>query len=661
MANNRIQFKRTSTSGRTANVTSSGNTQYIAAGELALNMADGILYTSNGSSLITVGANQVNQSVTGTLTVNAISSNGGLGTAGQTLHSNGSSTYWATDDAGTGTVTNVATGNGMSGGPITATGTLVAVAGAGVVVNASGINVLSNNGITSNSTGTFVTQGSGVSVNSTGVHVLANTGIVSNTTGTFVNASYIATISANNASYLGGTIASGYQTTAGLSANVATLTSNNATNAFGKTEGALNVNSALTSNNSSYFGGQLPAYYTNATNITTGTLPYAQIPANVINTTAAFTRTGITTFSANVVLGSSGVSSNGSFGTAGQILSSNGTATYWATAAAATVNTAAQYTWTNTQTYASAPYLNNDTQLRFKTVNTAAYSYFVQQNDDNFVFYTTNASYGARAIWSTFANSSTSNFDIAAPIKINDKVFANGVVGTAGQVLTTNTTGVYWSSVGGTGTVTQVNTGNGMTGGPITGTGTVSVLAGTGIVANATGVHVNPSYVQNTDSRTLSGNLTFTGSTTEFQSAVLGNTATNLANNLSMFTPVDGNSSFLKFYHYRHTTGTGWTNASTRIQQRIDTTDMGYVEFNPSGFNQGLGLYGGSGKGLTINQTGQSTFGNTVILGSVGVSSNGSVGTAGQVLTSNGSASYWSTSSSTFDYGTAYALKSISF
>jgi hypothetical protein len=69
MANNKIQVKRTSVSGRTANVTSAGNSQYIAAGELALNMPDGILYSSNGSALITVGANLVNQAVTNTLTL----------------------------------------------------------------------------------------------------------------------------------------------------------------------------------------------------------------------------------------------------------------------------------------------------------------------------------------------------------------------------------------------------------------------------------------------------------------------------------------------------------------------------------------------------------------------------------------------------------------
>ena len=128
--------------------------------------------------------------------------NGSLGTAGQVLHSNGSSAYWAADNEG---VTSVATGNGMIGGTITTTGT---------------------------------------------VSILANTGIVANSTGTFVNAAYIGTLTANNTSFVGTTAAaavvntsqlssnlanyatvtslSNYQTTAGLSANVATLSSNNA-------------------------------------------------------------------------------------------------------------------------------------------------------------------------------------------------------------------------------------------------------------------------------------------------------------------------------------------------------------------------------------------------------------------------------------------------
>ena len=99
MANNRIQVKRTSTTGRTANVTNSGNTQYIAAGELALNMTDGILYSSNGSALIEIGANNTNVNISNTLTIKSVSANGSNGTTGQLLTSNGTTTYWSSPGA----------------------------------------------------------------------------------------------------------------------------------------------------------------------------------------------------------------------------------------------------------------------------------------------------------------------------------------------------------------------------------------------------------------------------------------------------------------------------------------------------------------------------------------------------------------------------------
>jgi hypothetical protein len=143
MANNTVQVKRTSVTGRTPNTTSSGNSQYIAAGELALNMTDGILYSSNGSSLITVGANVVNQTISGNLTVNAVIANGSLGTSGQTLTSNGSVVYWSTPSGGggSGTVTSVDSGNGLTGGPITTTGTISVLANSGIIANSTGLHV----------------------------------------------------------------------------------------------------------------------------------------------------------------------------------------------------------------------------------------------------------------------------------------------------------------------------------------------------------------------------------------------------------------------------------------------------------------------------------------------------------------------------------------
>ena len=71
MANNIVQVKRTTVSGRQPNTTGSyaTNSQYIAAGEFALNMADGILYSSDGSAVIEVGANNTNQNITGNLAI----------------------------------------------------------------------------------------------------------------------------------------------------------------------------------------------------------------------------------------------------------------------------------------------------------------------------------------------------------------------------------------------------------------------------------------------------------------------------------------------------------------------------------------------------------------------------------------------------------------
>jgi len=139
LADNKIQVKRTSVTGRTANVTSSGNSQFIDAGEFALNMADGILYTSNGSTLITVGSNLVNQNITGNLTVNAIIANGSLGVSGQVLATNSTGVYWSS--AGAGSVTSISSGDGLTGGPITNSGTLSVLANNGIIANSAGVFV----------------------------------------------------------------------------------------------------------------------------------------------------------------------------------------------------------------------------------------------------------------------------------------------------------------------------------------------------------------------------------------------------------------------------------------------------------------------------------------------------------------------------------------
>jgi hypothetical protein len=195
---NKLQVKRTTVSGRTPNTTNSGNTHFIDTGELALNLTDGKMFSSNGTVSFEVGANLVNQTVSGNANVGKLNVTASSGDEGGeiflaapanttlaggitidayqnkirffeqggnargafidlTACANGVATNLLTGGGGgTGTVTQVNTGVGLSGGPITETGT---------------ISVVANNGIVANTSGLFANAGTGLVVNATGIHV----------------------------------------------------------------------------------------------------------------------------------------------------------------------------------------------------------------------------------------------------------------------------------------------------------------------------------------------------------------------------------------------------------------------------------------------------------------------------------------------------------
>jgi hypothetical protein len=95
----------------------------------------------------------------------------------------------------------------------------------------------------------------------------------------------------------------------------------------------------------------------------------------------------------------------------------------------------------------------NGQKITFTSLAGGSNVYFTQQNDDNFVFYTTNTINGTRPVWSIFANSITSSLTISTPAVFNANVtigalIANGSIGTLNQVLTSNGTGTFWSSPG---------------------------------------------------------------------------------------------------------------------------------------------------------------------------------------------------------------------
>jgi hypothetical protein len=140
------------------------------------------------------------------------------GVAGQVLTSNGdSNVYWSYASTG---VTNIDSGNGLTGGPITTTGTLSVnpVSGGGINVSSSGVSVFANSySFVTNTVGIHVRANSGLTVNSTGLHVVwsnttnaSNTGIVANSSGVFVNTAFIEYLTSNNANYLGTYSAASY-------------------------------------------------------------------------------------------------------------------------------------------------------------------------------------------------------------------------------------------------------------------------------------------------------------------------------------------------------------------------------------------------------------------------------------------------------------------
>ena len=620
---NKFQVKRTTVSGRTPNTTNSGNSRYIDTGELALNVPDGKLFSSNGSVHFEVGANLENLAVSSNATINRIIANGSAGLAGYVLTSNGTSVYWRDSAsnivAGVDVIFDAFTGDGsfteytLSTTPGDETDTMViidgvsqhktaySISGANIVFssapalgaqievstfvptgvagtntnvmfNDSGYTAGSNNfafnkdnntlsvdslllsdranatsftvgsAFVANSTGAFHTgivnaasiSTTGFVANATSLAPTANTILLGNTIGRFVVYANTVTasglITGSDGANIGGTAnlvdvnISGNLTVSGTTTYINTTTLNvgdsivtlNADlGLISPSENAgLEVNRGTLSNVSFLWNETSDSWTSGNTDIT----GYANATISV--NSAALTVGSAFIANASALVITTPVTANGGTGTSGQVLKSNGStgSPYWDVpgATAGGSDTQIQFNDGGTSLNATAGFTFN------KASNTVSISNTLSVN---------------------------SGFSVnSSQLTIGTPVSANGVTGTSGYVLRSNGSvgSPYWAAVT-TGTVTSITTGNGLTGGPITSTGTVDVVAGDGIVSNATGVYVNTSYiatldannagylggvvaasyVQNTDSRTLSGNLVISGTqfTPAANTTLLGNSS----------------------------------------------------------------------------------------------------------------------------------------
>ena len=335
---------------------------------------------------------------------------------------------------------------------------------------------------------------------------------------------------------------------------------------------------------------------------------------SVINSTslASINSTSITSNSitANVII------ANGVFGTANQVLSSNGTGLYWADVAAgatfvrqlftanSTVNTS--FTITNGYTVNAIDIYKNGVKLIVGTEVTA--------NNGTSITLATSAAIGtiidvvgllSAAIYSLnintvsqgFAFSWTNNHIFSANVRFNSAIIANAVPGTANQVLSSNGSGVYWGDVAAGATfVRQTFTANS--------TVNTSFTITNGYTVNAIDVYENGVKLINGTDVTANNGTTII-----------------LANSALVGTTVDV---------------VGLLSASI-YSLNINTVSQGFAFSwtNNHVFNSNVDFY----SALTANTI--SVSGNATINAII---ANGSLGTANQVLLSNGTGIYWSTS-----------------
>ena len=353
------------------------------------------------------------------LYANQIIANGSMGTVGQVLASNGTSVYWTIDQTAGNVSANIVTSNTLSANHVVVNNDLSVVNGTysnvsmysdrlfigNSTVNAtvnstvfSGTSLTANNStyLNGNSAANLIgyatnaysnaiaysgnaalAYANAISYTNTSIALLtgaAFTGLVTHTANVSVNGAIIAGGNSGSAGQVLTSNGSGnvyWSTVSGGSGSINTAAqytfSNTITFGNATVNAAISSNSTVTSfsgtaNNALNFGGYgLSTFVTNSQLSTTLT--------NYVNTTANFTYTGTQTFSnlatynANVTINAA-IIAGGNSGQAGQVLTSNGSGNvYWSTVTGGggggSVNTSAQYTWTNTQTFTTNVFFSN--------------------------------------------------------------------------------------------------------------------------------------------------------------------------------------------------------------------------------------------------------------------------------------------------------------
>jgi hypothetical protein len=434
MANTTIQLKRSSVAGKQPNTTQ------LSIGELAINLTDKKIYSSDGTYVFEPAGNVTNLNVTA-----GIKANGSYGVTGQVLATNGSSVYWTADQTA-----NVIAANSLTASYITiTTGTLS--------VGNSTVNTdIGNNYISVGNSSSFV-----------------------NVYSSYISIGNISTtdsLQTNSSSIILGNVTQGATETNTVFISSKLLQDKNYS-------GQTGLGSAIALGHPGWNGPGGKVHYAPQGTIyaTDANLFFVNTSfMQMGNSTAYFNMTPRSLTIGNTIVNSSLISTtalraNGSLGTAGQVLATNGTAIYWTadqganaiTANSLTANLITITTGTlsvgnstvntdignnyisvgNTSgyvnVYSNRIYLGNSSANA--TINSTIYT--GTSNNANYLGTVAAAAYIQNTDSRTLSGNlvfSAANVAFTGNVRLNG-VIANGSLGTAGQVLSSNGSAVYWA------------------------------------------------------------------------------------------------------------------------------------------------------------------------------------------------------------------------
>ena len=320
---------------------------------------------------------------------------------------------------------------------------------------------------------------------------------------------------------------------------------NNTTYAYGKQESQLSVANSVYSNNANYLDGYDSSYFTNATNISTGTLSWNVLPQGSVNTSSSVTVSNTWTFQDIIING--GIKASNSFGNTNQVLASNGSGgIYWK-----------------------------------QDVGTLYYLQTVA-----------NTSVGVMRLY----NSNNVNNDVLLVGNGTASVFSNSsyvVIDTQDQFV---------------GTVTSVEAGSGLLGGPITDTGSLYIGAGAGIsvnqddvavnakeglIANSAGLWVNTAYFSILSSTTNANNAATLQYKTWEAPGSIGNTTPNDGK----FLDLQANTLYVK----RYITANDYINVGNTVINSV---------YFPASANNAYRAFGKNENQLNVNSATYTTASN---------------------------------------------------